>query len=258
MTNQRLTNMALCLALGELLFGCKPERSAESPPRDRVACVVGDVTYQVGDSWPAADGCNTCSCDEYGSMACTEMACATAPQDAAAQQAPTVSHYPSASEEPTPSQDEPPSGPRPVGYGPPESAPLSQGPCPPGQFWKVDHCVGPYVTPPPSPPVCRPGATKKADCNSCHCDKSGHWVCTMIGCQTRPLGVRNPTLPHKDLRIEVRHAAHTSWTTRSAALVSTGTGDDAAAHPMKARGLVNQFRKLSTLLLPQIIGSGAA
>lgn len=38
------------------------------------ACEYDGVSYEVGDSFPSNDGCNTCSCTEQG-VACTEMAC---------------------------------------------------------------------------------------------------------------------------------------------------------------------------------------
>jgi hypothetical protein len=38
-------------------------------------CSYGGKTYAVGDSFPATDGCNTCSCGEGGSVACTKIAC---------------------------------------------------------------------------------------------------------------------------------------------------------------------------------------
>ncbi len=38
-------------------------------------CVTDSGTYDVGETFPAGDGCNTCSCDEGGSVSCTEMAC---------------------------------------------------------------------------------------------------------------------------------------------------------------------------------------
>jgi hypothetical protein len=38
-------------------------------------CEYGGVTYAVGDSFPAEDGCNTCTCTEDGVWACTMMAC---------------------------------------------------------------------------------------------------------------------------------------------------------------------------------------
>ena len=42
-----------------------------------VTCEVNGVSYNVGDSWDAGDGCNTCSCDESGYAGCTEMGCVT-------------------------------------------------------------------------------------------------------------------------------------------------------------------------------------
>jgi len=39
-----------------------------------LVCTYGDTVYQDGDSFPAADGCNTCSCAD-GDVSCTEMAC---------------------------------------------------------------------------------------------------------------------------------------------------------------------------------------
>lgn len=50
---------------------CKP-----LPEVDCAACTYGGVTYQDGDSFPAADGCNTCTCDN-GSVGCTEIGCPT-------------------------------------------------------------------------------------------------------------------------------------------------------------------------------------
>jgi hypothetical protein len=88
------------------------------------------------------------------------------------QRDPTMAHLPGASEDPT-------------AVDSPESAPPSQGACPAGQIWKGDHCVGEHLpSPPTSPPVCRPGATKKADCNSCHCVR-GYWKCTAKKCAPR-------------------------------------------------------------------------
>lgn len=39
-------------------------------------CTYDGKTYAVGDSFPDADGCNTCSCTDGGGVACTEVACA--------------------------------------------------------------------------------------------------------------------------------------------------------------------------------------
>jgi len=41
------------------------------------ACEVDGVTHQVGDSFRSSDGCNMCTCEEGGGVACTEMACDT-------------------------------------------------------------------------------------------------------------------------------------------------------------------------------------
>ena len=185
MTNERLTRIAFCLALGGALFGCRTQTPPQSQPSDRVTCVVDGATYQVGESWPAADGCNTCSCDDHGHMPCTEMACAPAPLDQPPPQDQPPQHQPllrdpPASPDEVASQDQSP----PQVDLPPEAAPPS-GTCPPGQIWKVDHCVGKYVPAPPGPPVCRPGETTQADCNSCHCDSRGYWICTAIGCDSR-------------------------------------------------------------------------
>lgn len=38
-------------------------------------CRVGDVSYGVGDTFPAEDGCNSCTCMEGGDVVCTALAC---------------------------------------------------------------------------------------------------------------------------------------------------------------------------------------
>lgn len=40
-------------------------------------CFLNDKTYQIGESFAAADGCNTCTCDSADVISCTEKACAT-------------------------------------------------------------------------------------------------------------------------------------------------------------------------------------
>ncbi len=42
-------------------------------------CSYGGQTYQTGDQFEATDGCNTCSCSESGSVACTKRACTCNP-----------------------------------------------------------------------------------------------------------------------------------------------------------------------------------
>lgn len=39
-------------------------------------CRYDGKRHDVGDSFPSTDGCNTCSCQDDGSVACTERACA--------------------------------------------------------------------------------------------------------------------------------------------------------------------------------------
>lgn len=39
------------------------------------ACVYNGVGYPLGASFPSGDGCNTCSCATRGSVVCTERAC---------------------------------------------------------------------------------------------------------------------------------------------------------------------------------------
>lgn len=38
-------------------------------------CVFGEKTYKAGDSFPDSGSCNTCTCAEDGSVACTEIFC---------------------------------------------------------------------------------------------------------------------------------------------------------------------------------------
>lgn len=44
-------------------------------PWMRATCSYEGQTYKVGESVPSIDGCNSCSCDESGQIACTDMAC---------------------------------------------------------------------------------------------------------------------------------------------------------------------------------------
>jgi len=76
----------LCLALPlpcpdgqvrEIVNGCYGEcvdRFTCAPTAG--TCSYEGQTYQPGDSFPASDGCNTCSCGADGTVACTLKACA--------------------------------------------------------------------------------------------------------------------------------------------------------------------------------------
>ncbi|MBR57523.1 MAG: hypothetical protein CMH54_05615 [Myxococcales bacterium] len=52
------------------LWGC----AEDSAP---VTCEHAGNTYNAGDSFPAGDDCNSCSCTDSGEVACTLMACPT-------------------------------------------------------------------------------------------------------------------------------------------------------------------------------------
>lgn len=43
------------------------------------SCVLNDKVYEFGESFSAADGCNTCTCAEGQKISCTEMACEATP-----------------------------------------------------------------------------------------------------------------------------------------------------------------------------------
>jgi hypothetical protein len=53
-------------------------------------CELNNKTYQVGESFTSADGCNTCSCSAAGVIACTEKACAETPTVTTATKSATV------------------------------------------------------------------------------------------------------------------------------------------------------------------------
>jgi hypothetical protein len=42
---------------------------------DDESCDWEGETYEVGDVWPAGDGCNSCACDDDGEVSCTLVAC---------------------------------------------------------------------------------------------------------------------------------------------------------------------------------------
>ena len=44
---------------------------------DNDTCEFNGNTFDAGDSFPASDGCNTCTCESGGAISCTEAACTT-------------------------------------------------------------------------------------------------------------------------------------------------------------------------------------
>jgi hypothetical protein len=62
--------------IGDLWHGSGGSSSAGSGSGGGPAeCWVDGAPHAAGDSFPSADGCNQCFCDEGGGVACTERAC---------------------------------------------------------------------------------------------------------------------------------------------------------------------------------------
>lgn len=85
---RRVTALARVVALGQLalLGGCQlydlgdlidGSGSGGGGSTGGGSCEVGGVVYPVGASFPDSDGCNSCWCDEDGSVQCTLVACVT-------------------------------------------------------------------------------------------------------------------------------------------------------------------------------------
>lgn len=54
-------------------------KNSSPTPVSSATCSLNDKIYTVGQSFPSADGCNTCSCTESKQIVCTEKACAPTP-----------------------------------------------------------------------------------------------------------------------------------------------------------------------------------
>lgn len=64
-----------------MLGGCaQPPTVVCEAPNDVCVCEYNGNYYAAGQGFPAADGCNSCSCDESGLVACTLKACVPEPQ----------------------------------------------------------------------------------------------------------------------------------------------------------------------------------
>lgn len=50
-----------------------------TPTVSKAACTINGFSLGIGESFKAADGCNTCSCTAPNVIACTEMACDITP-----------------------------------------------------------------------------------------------------------------------------------------------------------------------------------
>lgn len=68
-------NVVKLAVAGAMALGLSACPSGEEPEPLPGRCIVGNDLHKVGESFPAPDGCNTCSCTEDGTVACTLIAC---------------------------------------------------------------------------------------------------------------------------------------------------------------------------------------
>jgi eight-cysteine-cluster-containing protein len=134
------------------------------------------VRCRPGDSSLAADGCNTCTCSDAGTWACTDMACAAC---AAGDPPPVVDRCTACTCE--------------DGRWACIPTPCPPPPCEPGQTRPDDDgcntctCLGDGTwacTRMACPAPCTPGDERPSDdgCNVCTCLDDGSWACTEIAC----------------------------------------------------------------------------
>ncbi|PIU73804.1 hypothetical protein COS78_00320 [Candidatus Shapirobacteria bacterium CG06_land_8_20_14_3_00_40_12] len=80
-----LTFLAVVAAIVYSFSKSQPPSSVSSPTpiptetKSNPVCELNDKTYQIGESFPAADGCNTCACQPDQLIICTEIACEATP-----------------------------------------------------------------------------------------------------------------------------------------------------------------------------------
>jgi hypothetical protein len=77
MTNTRTgaNAFAVIVLSATFLVGCP----FEDRPTQNAMCTYGGKGYVLGATFPATDGCNTCTCGVGGAVACTEKACPSTP-----------------------------------------------------------------------------------------------------------------------------------------------------------------------------------
>jgi hypothetical protein len=59
----------------EMACVCDPATDEDCEPPPPPTCEYEGERYEAGETFPAGDGCNTCSCTDDGFVACTLMAC---------------------------------------------------------------------------------------------------------------------------------------------------------------------------------------
>ena len=72
MVRGKFVTAFLLLSLGVWLPGS--DRCLPIQPEEPL-CTYGGEGYGAGDTFPALDGCNTCSCEAGGAVTCTEFPC---------------------------------------------------------------------------------------------------------------------------------------------------------------------------------------
>ena len=75
----KISRLGLLFVCGALLgavawSGCN-KRGTSTMAAVPTTCSYEGEVYEVGESFPASDGCNTCQCMANGKVACTLMAC---------------------------------------------------------------------------------------------------------------------------------------------------------------------------------------
>jgi hypothetical protein len=118
-------------------------------------CVYNDRKYTRGQSFPAGDGCNTCTCDESGNVACTKIAC-PAPECKGDADCPTIN--------------------------------CIRYPCPPnrcvdGRCEQTDERQ--YCVYPDQKRAIGESFPAGDGCNTCTCTESGRVVCTERACPVK-------------------------------------------------------------------------
>lgn len=74
----KLTGVCKLFPTSCLPDGWYADRSCQLSPTPGSVCIYEGRTYRSGERFPAADGCNSCSCDN-GKVACTLIACPISP-----------------------------------------------------------------------------------------------------------------------------------------------------------------------------------
>ena len=67
--------VVLSVCVVAVAFGLAGNRSCVPIDPEEPVCVYGPGEYAAGESFPALDGCNTCTCEADGAVSCTDFPC---------------------------------------------------------------------------------------------------------------------------------------------------------------------------------------